>query len=99
MLINEHSRHELYGKLEQVLGDQAATTLMEHLPPVSRADVATKQDFRELEQRVDMKIRELGRPLCARHRDHHIIFIYDAMMLICGLPSRSTPTPRRSCMS
>ena len=54
MVINEHSRHELYGKLEQVLGDQAATTLMEHLPPVGWADVATKQDLRVLEQRMDM---------------------------------------------
>ena len=55
MVINEHSRHELYGKLEQVLGDQAATTLMEHLPPVGWADVATKQDLRVLEQRMDMR--------------------------------------------
>ena len=55
MVVNEHSRHELYGKLEQVLGDQAATTLMEHLPPVGWADVATKQDLRVLGQRMDMR--------------------------------------------
>ena len=59
MVINEHSRHELYGKLEQVLGDQAATTLMEHLPPVGWADVATKQDLRVLEQRMDMRFEAM----------------------------------------
>ncbi len=45
MAIDERSRHELYVKLEAVLGEQEATTLMEHLPPVGWADVATKNDL------------------------------------------------------
>jgi hypothetical protein len=45
MAIDERSRHELFLKLEQVLGAEEATTLMEHLPPVGWADVATKQDL------------------------------------------------------
>jgi len=45
MIISEHSRHELYTRLQEALGDEAATTLMEHLPPVGWADVATKRDL------------------------------------------------------
>ena len=45
MAINEESRHELYRRLEEVLGHEQAATLMEHLPPVGWADVATKRDL------------------------------------------------------
>jgi hypothetical protein len=50
MPVDERSRHSLYLKLEQVLGPEEATTLMEHLPPVGWADVATKADLEQLEQ-------------------------------------------------
>ncbi|MEZ5169180.1 MAG: hypothetical protein R3A49_00345 [Acidimicrobiia bacterium] len=45
MAIDERSRHDLYVKLEQTLGAAEASTLMEHLPPVGWADVATKRDL------------------------------------------------------
>ena len=45
MALDERSRHELYLRLEETLGPEAATTLMEHLPPVGWADVATKRDL------------------------------------------------------
>jgi hypothetical protein len=45
MAISEESRHHLYLRLEQVLGPEEAATLMEHLPPVGWADVATKRDI------------------------------------------------------
>jgi len=53
MVVDERSRHELYRRLEEVLGPDAATTLIEHLPPVGWADVATKHDLAGLEQRID----------------------------------------------
>ena len=45
MALDERSRHELYLRLEQALGPEAATTMMEMLPPVGWADVATKHDL------------------------------------------------------
>lgn len=45
MAITEGNRHQLYRRLEEVLGPEEATTLMEHLPPVGWADVATKTDL------------------------------------------------------
>ncbi|MGH8895956.1 MAG: hypothetical protein ACRDZ4_02770 [Egibacteraceae bacterium] len=45
MTVDERARHELFGRLEDVLGAEHAVTLMEHLPPVGWADVATKHDL------------------------------------------------------
>ena len=55
MVVDERSRHELYRRLEEVLGPEAATTLIEHLPPVGWADVATKHDLAGLEERLDLR--------------------------------------------
>ncbi len=55
MVVDERSRHELYRRLEKVLGPEAATTLIEHLPPVGWADVATKHDLAGLEQRLELR--------------------------------------------
>jgi hypothetical protein len=59
MVVDERSRHELYRRLEEVLGPEAATTLIEHLPPVGWADVTTKHDLAGLEQRVDLRFTGL----------------------------------------
>src|SRR5438874_9281810 len=48
MTIDEESRHQLYIRLEELLGREEATTLMEYLPPVGWADVATKHDLDHL---------------------------------------------------
>jgi tetrahydromethanopterin S-methyltransferase subunit G len=56
MAISEEGRHQLYNRLDEVLGSAEAATLMAHLPPVGWADVATKHDldsrFEALEQRL-----------------------------------------------
>ena len=59
MVLDERSRHQLYLRLEAVLGPEAATTLMEHLPPIGWADVAMKRDLDALEQRIDLRFEAL----------------------------------------
>lgn len=48
MTIDERRRHEMYLSLEESLGREAADTLMQHLPPVGWAEVATKADIEGL---------------------------------------------------
>ena len=55
MVVDERSRHELYRRLEEVLGPEAATTLIEHLPPVGWADVSTKGDLASREERIELR--------------------------------------------
>jgi hypothetical protein len=43
--VTEESRHELYNRLQEAIGHDPATTLMESLPPVGWGEVATKQDL------------------------------------------------------
>lgn len=56
MALDERSRHELFLRLEEAIGPEAAGTLMEHLPPAGWADVATKRDLDALEQRLSQRI-------------------------------------------
>jgi hypothetical protein len=49
MTVNDRNRLALHRKLEAVLGTEEADTLMEHLPPVTWHDVATKDDVRSSE--------------------------------------------------
>jgi hypothetical protein len=55
MVLDERARHELFLRLEQVLGPESAETLMEMMPPVGWADVATKRDLDTLVQRMDLR--------------------------------------------
>ncbi len=59
MALDERSRHDLYLRLEEALGPEAATTLMEHLPPVGWADVATKRDLDQLAAKFSGEHNEL----------------------------------------
>ncbi|MGZ4689326.1 MAG: hypothetical protein ACXVJW_14410 [Acidimicrobiia bacterium] len=58
-MIDERTRHELFLRLEGVLGTEEATTLMEHLPPVGWADVATKHDLDSLRAVTSLEIGSL----------------------------------------
>jgi hypothetical protein len=68
MALDERSRHELFLRLEAALGPDAATTLMEHLPPTGWADVATKRDLDALESRFELRIEALEHKLLAAFR-------------------------------
>jgi hypothetical protein len=50
MAVDERSRHELYLRLEEVLGAEPANR--EHLPPLGWADVATKKDLEFLRSEI-----------------------------------------------
>ena len=56
MSITEASRFQLRTAIGQILSEEAADTLMELLPPVGWADVATKTDLQHLrdELKADM---------------------------------------------
>ncbi len=44
-MLSERRRHDLYATCRERLGEEATETLMELLPPVGWADVATRSDF------------------------------------------------------
>ena len=48
MSLTEEGRHQLHSSLIRAIGADAANTLMEMLPPVGWADVATKYDLDQL---------------------------------------------------
>lgn len=56
MAVDERRRRALYDALEQRIGSEEATTLMELLPPVGWADVATREDLRRLEDRIEARL-------------------------------------------
>ena len=56
MAVTEESRYQLFQQLEELLGAQGVSTLMELLPPVGWADVATKRDLDHLAAVLDAKI-------------------------------------------
>lgn len=58
MTITEATRHALHDRLEVVLGPEEATTLMEMLPPVGWADVATKRDLDHLALQIRAELHE-----------------------------------------
>ncbi len=63
MAVDEAARHELYTRLEELLGQQPTSTLMSLLPLVGWADVATKDDLRMLGLEIRAEITELGTEL------------------------------------
>ena len=60
MAIDERNRHALYLRLESVLGADEAGTLMEHLPPLGWADMATRGDVAMVRGDVDGVRTDMG---------------------------------------
>jgi hypothetical protein len=57
MAITEDDRFRMQQRLREVLGEDEAVTLMEHLPPVGWSDVATRRDLEHLEQRMELQFQ------------------------------------------
>ena len=69
MAPDERSRLQLADAAKRAFGDDAGITLMELLPPVGWADVATKQDLAALDRRLETLERrfdDLTREIRAR---------------------------------
>ncbi|HUG88698.1 MAG TPA: hypothetical protein VMP42_08015 [Actinomycetota bacterium] len=83
MAIDERSRHRMYERLQEVLGEEEAATLMEHLPPVGWADVAAKRDLDGLQNALLARFRaELNEQ--TRTMIHAMIFSTSAAVLAVG---------------
>jgi hypothetical protein len=64
MAVDERHRLQLADAAKRALGDDAGITLMELLPPVGWADVATKHDIARLDGRfeeIDRRFDEIDR--------------------------------------
>jgi len=68
MAITDEARNRLYNTLREKLGAEDATTMMELLPPVGWADVATKRDLDHLAALTKRDIDRLGADLRAEWR-------------------------------
>ena len=64
MAVSERQRHALHEWTRTAASEEVAETLMELLPPVGWADVATKRDLGQLEARLAATLQtELHRQL------------------------------------
>lgn len=59
MAEQERARQRLATRLHEVLGEEAADTLVASLPPFAWPDVATKADLRALEERMDARFAQV----------------------------------------
>lgn len=66
MTIDERTRHLMYLGLEETLGAEVADALMQHLPPVGWADVATKHDLDAMRHDLEQVEERLGLRIDAR---------------------------------
>jgi hypothetical protein len=71
----------MYQRLEEVLGREQAATLMEHLPPVGWADIATKRDLDALEERVALRV-DLAIERALRQQTYRMMGFFTAMMAV-----------------
>jgi hypothetical protein len=66
MSVDEHTRHQIHGRFEELLGPELAGAFMSYLPPVGWADVATKRDLDHLAAATKRDVDALAAAL-----DHH----------------------------
>jgi hypothetical protein len=66
MPVDERARHLLFRKLEAVLGQEEAGTLMDHLPPSGFTNLATKEDLLSAKDGLRSEIVSLRTELVGR---------------------------------
>ena len=66
MPVTEFERHQLFTWFEENMGQERASTMMNLVPPVGWADVATRHDLDELDARLTTRIDTLEDKLDAR---------------------------------
>ena len=59
MALDEHARHHVHDWARQTWDEAAADSLMEMLPPVGWADVATKRDLDHLGTELRLEMQSL----------------------------------------
>ncbi len=69
MAVTEETRYQLFQRAEQVLGKDEVATLMELLPPVGWADVATKRDLDHQRVALTADIDAMGAALRSEIHD------------------------------
>jgi archaellum component FlaC len=57
-MADERGRLALHQRLVEVLGEEAAVTLMDHLPP-SGTDIVTRQDLQATEARIEQRFERI----------------------------------------
>jgi hypothetical protein len=65
MAVDDRSRRALQRRLEEVLGAEAAATLIAHLPLVGSADIATHDDLGRAEERLLLELARIDAQLYA----------------------------------
>lgn len=75
MTVDHRTRRQLHERLEEVLGVAEAEALMDYLPPVGWADVATKTDLTGLESRIEERMDRMTAELTAALRGEIITAI------------------------
>lgn len=61
MAITEESRRRLHRELTGVMGEEGATLVVEHLPPIDWTEVATKRDLADTKAELRAEIHDVRR--------------------------------------
>lgn len=81
MAMNEAARRGLYDRLQAALGEEAAVTLMEHIPPAGWADLVTRRD---LEQRLESTEHKIMAAIRAEMNTQTRTIVYSTVFTMLG---------------
>lgn len=86
MSVDERARHRLYLKLEEILGQDEAGILMDHLPPTGFANLAAKEDLLVLRSELIGRMDSLESRLTAKIEQsaRRLVMWMSTMVLMTG---------------